>query len=786
MMWRMEPDHARYHEVVRKTLELIRDRKEPITSVADVASAANCSPAHLWRIFKTVTGRGVRTHLLDARIGKVKRLLTDTALNITEVAFEAGFDSPSNFARLFRRVTGVSPRQFRRARQNPESMPAARPLAGSADLVIKDDFAGDDLAARWDTHGQWRIGNGMAEGTGTPWLRLELAPRLPENLRIEFDFQATPGSSWNAVPLRFSLNAPEASSTYACVTLPGSARTPGILTIRGRTVALGPAASFQPRGWNAVRAEFRDNRLLILLNGARLFSFQDLFPPPVASHCRFNVFAERGGYRFRRFRLYDLGLPDVVPSIRQGDALFSSGLFEQAREFYLRHLRPDMSREEETELRFKVGVCLHRQQQVEACRDWVHHIQPIAPTAYWRRQCDLLLLELDEEHASAEVFERRARVSLRDPEICDGLHPIVATAFARRENAGFLDDAMRVGNLWLSMERKAGFTSLAVREPVVKLLKKSKQFRAATRLLRPLCQSTEPGDAKFRALISLFDTALLQGRYERANAITQELRALCGKEPEAAVAVHLEASRLRAQRQFPAAVQRFASIRASFPTMKDYSEMADAALAELLYCLRREREAGRIMAGLLQASPKRASHPGIPLRGPTLADRFASGRCDGLADLLLKNARLDSPDVFSRGQNAVVAGIALELAGKPGEAKAAWMETTRRFPAQACYFWGAFAGALATGRPDHVETLRHYYHVRSELFFLTGLLEEHRGHSARARRLFRHAVKEDPTFLWPAHLAQRKLDARRPTSERSVQGEDMPAGAALAGRKVAV
>jgi len=43
------------------------------------------------------------------------------------------------------------------------------------------------------------------------------------------------------------------------------------------------------------------------------------------------------------------------------------------------------------------------------------------------------------------------------------------------------------------------------------------------------------------------------------------------------------------------------------------------------------------------------------------------------------------------------------------------------------------------------------------MFFLLGLLYEHRADNKRARRLYQLDVKEDPTFCWPAILAQQKI-----------------------------
>ena len=51
------------------------------------------------------------------RVEHAKQLLAEPDRTITEVAIAAGYSASSNFATVFRRVTGVSPREFRRSLQ---------------------------------------------------------------------------------------------------------------------------------------------------------------------------------------------------------------------------------------------------------------------------------------------------------------------------------------------------------------------------------------------------------------------------------------------------------------------------------------------------------------------------------------------------------------------------------------------------------------------------------------------------------------------------------------------
>jgi len=68
----------------------------------------------LKRRFKAATGNTLIGHLQNLRIEESKRLLEQEDLPIEEVSEEAGYMDVSFFRRLFKRLTGLSPSQYRR------------------------------------------------------------------------------------------------------------------------------------------------------------------------------------------------------------------------------------------------------------------------------------------------------------------------------------------------------------------------------------------------------------------------------------------------------------------------------------------------------------------------------------------------------------------------------------------------------------------------------------------------------------------------------------------------
>lgn len=82
--------------------------------VSDYARALAVSPTHLSRVVRAATGAPA-SHLIDARIVReARRHLAFTHLQVASIAYTLGYQDPSLFSRVFARVTGRSPREYRR------------------------------------------------------------------------------------------------------------------------------------------------------------------------------------------------------------------------------------------------------------------------------------------------------------------------------------------------------------------------------------------------------------------------------------------------------------------------------------------------------------------------------------------------------------------------------------------------------------------------------------------------------------------------------------------------
>jgi AraC-like DNA-binding protein len=83
-------------------------------SLKQIADHAFLSPSHLQHLFKSETGRSVMQYLNEARMDRAKALLKEARLNISQIAFEIGFNDASYFSKAFKKFYGVAPTDFLR------------------------------------------------------------------------------------------------------------------------------------------------------------------------------------------------------------------------------------------------------------------------------------------------------------------------------------------------------------------------------------------------------------------------------------------------------------------------------------------------------------------------------------------------------------------------------------------------------------------------------------------------------------------------------------------------
>jgi AraC-like DNA-binding protein len=99
--------------VIAKAKEFIREHQAENLSLGQVAKAVNTSTFYFCKMFKKVTGVNFTDYVSRVRIEKAKDLLLNPNLRVSEIAYEVGFQSLTHFNRVFKRILGQSPTEYR-------------------------------------------------------------------------------------------------------------------------------------------------------------------------------------------------------------------------------------------------------------------------------------------------------------------------------------------------------------------------------------------------------------------------------------------------------------------------------------------------------------------------------------------------------------------------------------------------------------------------------------------------------------------------------------------------
>jgi AraC-like DNA-binding protein len=99
--------------VITKARQFIRDHHTDDLSLGQVAAAVHTSIFYFCKLFRKVTGTTFTEFVARTRIEHAKNLLLNPNLRISEIAYEIGFQSLTHFNRVFKKVAGESPTEYR-------------------------------------------------------------------------------------------------------------------------------------------------------------------------------------------------------------------------------------------------------------------------------------------------------------------------------------------------------------------------------------------------------------------------------------------------------------------------------------------------------------------------------------------------------------------------------------------------------------------------------------------------------------------------------------------------
>jgi AraC-like DNA-binding protein/ligand-binding sensor protein len=98
---------------ITRAKQFIQENQSADLSLGQVAKAVNTSTFYFCKMFKKATGLNFTDYVSRLRIEKAKNLLLNRNLRVSEIAYEVGFQSLTHFNRVFKKIMGQSPTEYR-------------------------------------------------------------------------------------------------------------------------------------------------------------------------------------------------------------------------------------------------------------------------------------------------------------------------------------------------------------------------------------------------------------------------------------------------------------------------------------------------------------------------------------------------------------------------------------------------------------------------------------------------------------------------------------------------
>jgi len=109
--------------LVQRFMDLLTTQVRGNRLVSHYADQLNVSPNHLNKVIKVRTEKSPSVWIDERIVLEAKVLLFQSSLTVAQIADELGFDDQSNFGKLFRKYTQVSPTDFRKMIDSDQSSP---------------------------------------------------------------------------------------------------------------------------------------------------------------------------------------------------------------------------------------------------------------------------------------------------------------------------------------------------------------------------------------------------------------------------------------------------------------------------------------------------------------------------------------------------------------------------------------------------------------------------------------------------------------------------------------
>lgn len=103
---------------ISDVFDYVKENYKDEISLQEIAKIAHLTPTSFCRMFKIKTKKSFVEYLNEVRISNACKLLIETELGISEIAYQSGYKTASNFNQLFKKLTGTTPKEYRKKAEN--------------------------------------------------------------------------------------------------------------------------------------------------------------------------------------------------------------------------------------------------------------------------------------------------------------------------------------------------------------------------------------------------------------------------------------------------------------------------------------------------------------------------------------------------------------------------------------------------------------------------------------------------------------------------------------------
>ena len=108
----MKQELRQTHNLIEQAKIIIGDNLNKVLSLTEIASHLYIHPNYLSRLFKEREGMGMSEYIIRLRVSKAREYLEQPGMKVYEASEKVGYESVAFFNRIFKRETGMSPKEY--------------------------------------------------------------------------------------------------------------------------------------------------------------------------------------------------------------------------------------------------------------------------------------------------------------------------------------------------------------------------------------------------------------------------------------------------------------------------------------------------------------------------------------------------------------------------------------------------------------------------------------------------------------------------------------------------